>query len=151
MAENHPHWHDDIVKLLDGVRGAVEATSFEQFALWHENHYADRLPFPRKPLSWMERNPGLLIVIGEINKLPVSVSLRVVDIDGKAILFYNSPSRITDSQMLGEWIRSYLPKTAFNPRRNELNMTDAMNFHNVLHGISDVHNSENKQENAHTG
>lgn len=152
MAEKHPHWHDDIVKLLTGVRGAVEATSTEQFFLWLENDY--RRKAGESHYKWADGViQGLLIEIGEFGGMPVTVCMYVKNINDARILFYDSPSRVTDSRMVDEWIRFYLPETAKNQRRGQLNMTDAMNFCNVMHGIrdQDVYNSENKQENAHTG
>lgn len=125
---------EQLTKFFEGVVGCVEATSFEQQKLWEDHHYnAEKIGFTK--LEWDANNSGITEVIGYVTsggkKYPVNVSLFTATIKGHKILFYDVVSRCSDSEMVLEWFKKVLPKTAF---RNDgyINKTDANNFHNVF-------------------
>jgi hypothetical protein len=114
-------------KFLHGVVGAVEANSYESLCLWHEQH-------ERAGKTWKQGSGGCMVQVGELADMPVCVSLFVNEVDGHRILFYDATSRVVDSRMVEKWLKENLPLTAFEngDARKRLNVTNAMNFHNVL-------------------
>ena len=88
---------DELERYLDGVFGVCEASSFEQHALWRE--YVHRPEEGYAPMTW-EQKGGYLPTIGTINDMPVTVCLSIVVVNGIPILFYESPSRVTDHDMV---------------------------------------------------
>jgi hypothetical protein len=113
---------------LDGVVGCCEASSFEQHLLWKEN--VDR----ETPMSWEQVNPGLMPTIGTIKRRPVCLSMFIVIIDGYRILFYDACSQVVDHEMVRQWLRKALPKSAMR-KDGFPNNADAMNFINVIHHL----------------
>lgn len=116
---------DQMKEFLDGVTGAVEANDYEALCLWSENRQRD------KPLSWRQELSGYHKTIGELAGMPVCMSLHIIYVDGKKILFYDPCSQVVDHRIVEEWLDKHLPDTA---RRSDgyINKTNAMNFHNVL-------------------
>lgn len=111
----------EMVEFLGGVVGAVEATSFERLCLWQERD---------KTKPWVQGLSGFLERVGEINDLPVCISLQVDEVDGHRLLFYNATSRAVDHDQIKTWLHANLPDTA--KRDGRVNRVDAMNFHNVF-------------------
>lgn len=111
----------EMEKFLDGVVGVVEASRAEHQFLWSEWHKK----------GWREVSTGLLPTIGELAGLPVTLHLSKAVVQDQLILFYESPSMISDNRIIDAWLEEHLPKSA---RRSDgyLNKTDAMNFSNVL-------------------
>ena len=102
----------------------VEANSYEQFALWKENH-------SKKRLKWEEDNSGFSIIVGNIGKgKPVNVAFNFAKIRGKRICFYEAISRYVDHDMVEKWIEKNYPVKWDNGNRRA--MTDAMNFHHAI-------------------
>lgn len=92
----------------------IEATNFEQFALWQLNEES------RCIQSWEQINPGFSTVIGYVGDMPVVVSVFCAKLNGHKVAFYESTSLIVDHDMVRKWIDHYNP----NPERH----TDAGNF-----------------------
>lgn len=112
----------------------VEADDFAQFYLWrnhsHEhlemNGRADgRFDGPRH--KWEQMNPGYLVTIGKIKKMPVCVSVTWNKIDGYLVAFYEAVSRVVDHDMVRDWINKMT-----QPGVGHCN---AMNFHLCLQEI----------------
>lgn len=113
----------ELSAFLDGVIGVVEANSFEHLMLWQENH---------KRLNWSSHgSKGMWFQIGQFGGMPVCVSLHIDEIDGHRIVFYDPTSRVVDNEMVREWLNAILPASC-RDKSARLNITDAMNFHNVL-------------------
>lgn len=110
------------------IAGCVEATDFERHCLWDFNDRVGKR-------QWKETGHGYLPTIGQINAdntwLPITISVLTAVIDDHKILFYHSPSRVTDHDAVRKWLDTNMPKTAF--REDEwLNNTNAQNFCNVF-------------------
>lgn len=123
----------ELAKLLDGVVGAVEATSYEKHMLWQE--YAQEAlklreggPDRRIRYPWKEGLSGLGHGVGEIDDRPVCLSLLVDTIASHRILFWHCTSQVVDYVMIENWLDKVLPD-----RKNG----DPMNFCNLLHGLPD--------------
>lgn len=126
----NPSKHE-MAAFLESVVGVVEASSFESLCLWRE--YSQEL---RKP--WSSGTSGPMVQVGTVvsggEDMPVCMSLLVNEVDGHRVLFVNVTSRCVDHDMVRNWLEQTLPVTAFrngDPRLG-LNITDAMNFPNVL-------------------
>jgi hypothetical protein len=122
---------DELAKLLDGVVGAVEATSYEKHMLWQEYasealRYRAGGPDHRLRYSWKEGLSGLGHGVGEIDGRPVVISLLVDIVGGHRILFWHATSVMVDYDLIGKWLDAVLPD-----RRN----SDPMNFSNLFHGL----------------
>lgn len=107
---------------LDGVTGAIEATSCEQHSLWER--------YTEYGVEWKQHNVGLLETVGTLADMPVCISLHTTQIGGDKILFYHATSQVVDQRMINKWLEENLPTTA---RREDgaLNKTDATNSHIV--------------------
>jgi hypothetical protein len=112
----------------------VEANSYEAFALWRENSEDSSSALIHKPVQWRQENPGFLITLGELDNMPVTLSLNWVTINGSLVLFYYMPSVVTDSRMADKWLEENCnpPKWDNCTRRSHC---DAMNFHHCLDAI----------------
>lgn len=110
----------DMFKFLDGIDACVEATDEEKQMLWERN---TQWNINR---TWVSNNEGRLRTIGYFGGMPVFISLWTAVIDGKKILFYNSPSTVVNYDMVREWLDKALTKSVIH--------TDAANFGNVFWG-----------------
>ena len=114
-------------KFLCGVKGAVEATRFEQHALWLLNDHAVDGP----KLSWVENSRGLLETVGHFGGLPVCIDMQKAIVSDFEILFYHATSLVTHQYMIEDWFEENLTKSA-RLRDGRLNKTNAMNFYNIF-------------------
>ena len=118
-------------KFLHGIVGVVEANSFESLCLWQENREA-------RGQAWVSGGSGLMVQVGSVmsgdEELPVCMSLLVNEVAGHRILFVDVTSRGVDHKMVRSWLEANCPPSAFDDGdpRKRLNLTDAMNFPNVL-------------------
>jgi hypothetical protein len=122
-----------IKKYLEGIVGAVEASSFERLCLWKD--------YTAKGISWDESGGGWGVTVGAIKTedltAPVCISITTTIIDGQKILFFEPTSRVVDHQLIELWLEDNAPSTAFLSSGsmfapNYVNVVDAMNFHNVF-------------------
>jgi hypothetical protein len=123
----------ELVKLLDGVVGTVEADSHAQHALWAD--YAiegEKYGAPgRKRYSWEQHNFGLGRQVGSIDGHPVMISLLTNTVNGHKLLFYYGMSRVVDHEMIRDWLKANLPETALRGD-GYIENTDATNFCNII-------------------
>jgi hypothetical protein len=102
----------------------VEATSFEQSALWQQHH---------EEWPWEQDNPGWLVTCGELDGLPVCFSLTFNRIMGRLVAFWDPTSRMVDHEMIEAWFdRHCSPKWDRGTRPARAN---AMNFHHCIEAL----------------
>jgi hypothetical protein len=125
---------------LDGVKGIVDANSYEYHCLWESYSQTYKDTFlkhgddGRIRYTWIQNLVGLQEIVGWLDERPVNLSLYTAVIDGHKILFFDPVSQVVDWKMVDKWLEKTMPDTA---RRSDgyLNRTNAMNFSNVLHDI----------------
>lgn len=117
----------EVYDFLAGAIGAVEATRYERLALWQENRQHSRM-------VWEENLAGYILGAGEFGGMPVTIRLHTAVIGGHKVVFYDSPSQVTDSRIIEKWLEDHLPTSAWVPPfdKRRVNKTDAMNFHNIF-------------------
>jgi len=115
---------DEIKKFLEGIVGAVEASSFEELCIWQE--YTQELNY-----SWKQNCSGYLEYVGLFHSRPICINLRTSVVNGHKILFWEATSQLVDYKMIDKWMEKNLPKSARHSD-GRLNKTDAMNFCNIL-------------------
>lgn len=114
----------------------VEATSFEQFSLWKEN--ADESPnrdSNTKGVSWEQVNPGELITIGKVGKMPVCLQTSFIKIDGQMVMFWELSSQVADYRMAEKWLKKNFKRKYDGGRPAECG---AWNFGHCLGAIRDI-------------
>lgn len=112
--EKFDKWSDEMIAKTEHW---VEANSCEQQYLWKDFGPESIL----KKHSWEQEGMGIVRKLGELDNMPVNISISWAYIDGHLVGFYYSPSMVTDYRMLDEFIK----KTG----KQEV---DAMNFHNCI-------------------
>lgn len=118
-----------ISEFVDGVVGIVEATSFEQGCLWET--------WQRElGKSWVSDSSSRLPIVAIFGGKPVTLSMFCSVVDGHKILFIDSPSQVVHHELIEEWLKLAMPKSAFRDGGEYLNKTDAGNFHNVFPRLS---------------
>lgn len=123
----HLHHDEEMDKFLEGVVGAIEATSEEQHNLW--KRWSQELG-----KTWEQVNPGLLPTIGSLAGMPICLSLSKVKVNGAPILFYYASSQVVDHRVVEKWIECQLPASA-KSKDGRINKSDATNAHIVLNGV----------------
>lgn len=113
----------DIMEMLRGVVGVVEANSYEHLCLWREEQ--------ERRVPWKEGLAGRLVVVGRFNRMPVCLSIRVDEVGGHRLAFIDATSAVVDWRKIDAWLKANMPKTAFRSD-GHINKVDAMNFHNVF-------------------
>jgi len=117
-----PTYQDMFLK--DAI-GFVEATAYEQYALWFINKEATEYP-----LEWSDNRSGIMVHIGDFNYEPIYLSLVSAIIKGQKIIFWHPTSPIVNYNMIYAWIVKNAPNTA---RVDQVvNKTDAGNFQNIF-------------------
>lgn len=115
---------EQIEKLLEGVIGAVEASSEETHAIWREDvHHAD------KPMTWKQHG-GIGVTIGYMDSRPVHVILSIITVNDHRVLFYEATSTVVDNDMVRAFIEAVMPESGRHDGR--INHTNAANFHNIF-------------------
>ncbi len=111
----------------------IEASSFEQFCLWKENH---------QKIPWKEDCAGNWQIIGYIDKKkkkPVCVSFSFAELFEQRVCFYCATSRYVDHSMVRDWIIKNYP-IKYDTTRTA--MTDAMNFHHAIHHCQNLYEAK---------
>jgi hypothetical protein len=104
----------------------VKATDCESLNAWR--WYADDPPLSgRKPIEWLQTNPGAWYEVGKLAGFSVCVTLSWDWIGGALVCWWNMTSRVTDSVMVEEWLAKKMP--------NVKQRSDAMNFGNIIWAI----------------
>lgn len=112
----------------------VEATSYEQLALWSNHSNESEHALYRKTYDWEQLNPGSLTTIGQYTRRPVCVNINYVRINGQVVMFYEPTSELVDWRMVRKWLDkeyAHVPKWDGSRRPH----CDAMNFGHCLAAI----------------
>lgn len=109
----------DMIALLAGVVGVVEANRFETMCLWQRHHKELGKP-------WIDNLSGRGVTVGHVEDMPVFISLRTAVVDGCKLLFIEATSQVVDWRMIDAWLARALPQSAYR------NKVDAGNFVNVF-------------------
>jgi len=110
---------------LKDTIGFVEATAFEQYALWFINKEATEYP-----VEWTDSREGIMVYVGDYNYNPIYLSLVSAIVKGQKIIFWHPTSPVVNYDMINAWIVKNAPNTA---RVNQaVNKTDAGNFQNIF-------------------
>ncbi len=119
---------------LSRVFAAVEATNFEQMALYQTWSPAQSVGVHAREIRvWEEDSVGLLLTIGTFADHPVSIQIRFVTLDGHLVMFWESPSQITNHLMVDQWLNTYVGTE--HRATDTFHTTDCMNFHTLVHAI----------------
>ncbi len=117
---------DEFKELMKATIYFVEATSCEELNLWEKNH---------EELKWENSSRLISLIIGLIGKTKkqrvVNVLFKFVTLRGYTVCFYEIVSRFADHQMVEKFI-----KKNHNVKGERWPLTDAMNFHHVIHDIA---------------
>ncbi len=97
---------------------AVEANSFETMCLWEK--YKDKV-------EWVDEGRGIGVTVK--GRVDTFISLTSVNIRGVDVLIYDPTSVLVDHKAVVEYLLN-LCNTLTTHR-----MTNAMNFHNIVHSI----------------
>lgn len=115
----------------------VEATNFEQQALWCTwSKESGERPSYIKPVAWEQVNPGWSVQVGKIGKLPVCVSVTWARIDGHLVCFYDAISRAYDSELVDKWFKQHFKGRWDSGTRRA--HCDASNFHFCMDAVRDA-------------
>mgnify|MGYP001575511176 CR=1 FL=1 len=119
----------------------VEANSFEQHALWAD--HAKDTCFPRidprtcklahEHVKWEQLNPGGMVTVGTLAKMPVCLSISFARIEGHIVCFWYQCSQVTDGRKAEAWLKS-----TFAGLYKARATCDAFNFHQCLRAIEDL-------------
>ncbi|HKS27771.1 MAG TPA: hypothetical protein VJS44_08125 [Pyrinomonadaceae bacterium] len=124
---------DDLLKAkLKETVYAVAANDYERFALWRENAQDSGSPLIAHPVDWQQDSEGYLFQVGELADMPVTISLSWAMVNGHRVLFYDSPSLVTDQRMIEKWLDENCNPMEGDGAQARCN---AMNFHLCLHSI----------------
>lgn len=123
--------------LLGRAAAFIEASSFEVHMLWSHHHPEGRrmhgMPGSRDP-RWKDGTLGWMFGLGELDGLPVVMSIRTAAILDHPVVFWHMTSVVTDSRMVDSWWNEFGNTHAMR--------SDAMNFHNVLSHLWDLSGKE---------
>lgn len=125
---------DQLKAALRAAYFAVEANPYERLCLWRESAADANHPTIFEPVRW-KHGRGYLLTIGKLAGMPVTLELVFATINNIGVLFYHSPSQVTDYRMIEKWLDDYFPSHTWGGGRQ--NRCDAMNFHLCLHAIKD--------------
>lgn len=110
----------------------VEADDFARNALWQRHNERAR---------WESDLSGYFGQVGDFGGMPVTVCCDWARINGRLACFYFSPSVVTHSRMLEEWLREHFAHL-FRGRSVPLHC-DAMNFAHCIHAIEELNREGN--------
>ena len=113
---------EEMVRFLDGIVGAVEATREEYHSLYsrYTKEYGK---------SWESNSSGLFETVGYLDDRPVCISLRTAVVEGHKILFVEATSQVVDHVLIDEWLRLNIPSRDNSEYPNKVDVT---NFHNIF-------------------
>lgn len=118
--DNPQSYKDEVSEFIKDCVYAVESNSFEDLTLWQKYH---------EKVKWEQICSGYGPTIGMLGDRPVCVSIHVNIINGHRVLFYNACSQVVDHVMVEAWVKE---------RIKNKKLTDAGNFHLVIHYIDDL-------------
>lgn len=121
------HPNDPLIQDLKDVIFVVEATRFEQHALWQSYHPA---------VNWGQINSGRGFQIGTLADMPVVIGLTWAIIDGQRVMFVEATSQVVDYRMVEAWLEANCQPMWDQGHR--IARCDTTNFHLCLHAIRDA-------------
>ena len=110
-------------ELINSCVYIVEATRCEELDAWERFH---------EDFKW-ENVHGWLETVGHLDNRPICISVQIVKINDRNILFWHATSQLVDYIMIDKWFEEHAPN---------IRKTDAMNIHNALHTIRDLNKAE---------
>jgi hypothetical protein len=119
-------------ELFKDVVFLVEATGFEELALWND-FYNRPINQSARIKKWKQCNPGHLVTIGNVDGRPVCVEIRYNILNGKKVIFYHVASQIVDHNMVERWLHRYSDHIRYDKTRWA--QCDAMNFSHCLNVV----------------
>jgi hypothetical protein len=108
---------------LKDIFYCVEADRFAQSALYDKYFLSNKWIS-----SWENDADGYLKEIGTFNGYPITISFSFATIEGRRVLFYSSPSVVTNWNKVYEWLEEHVPSMVSNH-------SDATNFGNCIAAI----------------
>lgn len=123
---------DPLAERLKDVVFVVEASSFEQRALWNHNTFYDK----ESGKTWENDLGGQMVTIGHVADRPICVSLSFAKINGRKVLFTEITSELADYKLLDRWLEVNCSPTWDSGARKA--RCDAGNFHHCLQAIRDL-------------
>lgn len=108
---------DYISDYLGDIQSVVIANSYERHKIWAEYAQGDGV-------AWETDGGGYLVKIGLYYGMPVCLSVTLVTINGKRIIFADPTSTVVNHDMINEWVKRHV-----TPEKNPI---DSNNFHIAL-------------------
>ena len=108
----------------------VEGTHEEQMGVWLR--FNERCELWKSGSGWLYTVGHLTVqtdedlVEGGSRRMPVTVEVTFVPVDGHVVCFYEAASRIVDHDMVRAYVEGKAPHASH---------TNATNFHHVIHGL----------------
>jgi hypothetical protein len=75
----------------------VEGDSFRCWKIWTQE-------LKRSEASWIQKNPGYVICVGELAGMPVNINVFWNNINGHMVMFYEDISQVVDHRMIKEYL-----------------------------------------------
>lgn len=115
-------------EFLKDVFFLVEANSYETQKLWEENQ-------KNWSFTW-EQEVGIWERIGELDGMPVCISLMPVRIQGKRVIFWEFTSMVKDSRMAEKFFKDNECEPKWD-RGTRSATTNPSNFHHCAQAIQE--------------
>lgn len=112
---------------LDETVFLVEATNFEQFALWKMWSPKSDTQCYKRLDSWEQDQCGQWFTIGHLDNRPICISVTWAILNGKRVMFWDMTSQLQDYKMAEDFWEKHFHGKWDNGRRKA--MEDANNFH----------------------
>lgn len=108
-------WIDQFTKGENAIVGIAETNGCDTLYLYtlYKDEYNDR----------DGTRGGPIVTVGMLDGRPVCISLNVVIIRGKRVMFYSPTSQVVDYKMIEEYLDKMWPG---------IEVTDAINVHNLI-------------------
>lgn len=125
----------------------VEADSYAYHSLWadHAEHSlwtsfdVRENRRSHKARTWEQINPGWLIEVGKLGRMPCCISVSWARIDGHLVMFWYECSQVTDSRKAEAWLAERFKGTYDGGHRRA--SCDASNFVHCLSAIDEANAS----------
>lgn len=108
---------DHYTRNMANTQAIVEATRFEQLALWQQWH-------KQSNWSWVDDSSGYGINVGTRAGMPVMIAITWSIIKNRHIMFVYPTSQVVDYRLVDKWIKQNFPHA---PKTNADNFGHAFN------------------------
>ena len=113
----------DFEESFNEVKFAVEANSFEKHCLWEK--YKDQI-------KWEQGNSGIAKIIGNIDNMPVVMSILIDHLNGVPVMFYEMTSLVVDYRIVDTFLEDKFGEF------NKINKCfDANNFNRIIQELGE--------------